>query len=136
MRSSWDTSFSVAADSLRFATAAAHGYFARLVVWTDNSPDQIAAWARRRGVAGASVEHFLVSEHVAHVLRLAGLSLNTGTINELDIARRVIALAAPDAICTDRPLELRAELEAAVRSADHDLRGDDRLLLRRALPLP
>lgn len=118
------------------ATAAAHGYFARLVVWTDNSPDQIAAWARRRGVAGVSVEDFLVSDHVARVMRLAGLSLNTGTINELDIARRVIALAAPDAICTDRPLELRAELEAAVRSADHDLGGDDRLLLRRALPLP
>jgi glycerophosphoryl diester phosphodiesterase len=118
------------------ATAAAHDYFSRLVVWTDNSPDQIAAWARRRGVAGVSVEHFLVSEHVARVLRLAGLSLNTGTINELDIARRVIALAAPDAICTDRPLELRAELEATVRSADHDLGGDDRLLLRRALPVP
>ena len=78
----------------------------------------------------------MVSDHVARVMRLAGLSLNTGTINELDIARRVIALAAPDAICTDRPLELRAELEAAVRSADHDLGGDDRLLLRRALPLP
>ena len=118
------------------ATAAAHGYFSRLVVWTDNSPDQIAAWARRRGVAGVSVEHFLVSDHVARVMRLAGLSLNSGTINELDIARRVIALAAPDAICTDRPLELRAELEATLRSADHDLRGDHRVLLRRALPHP
>jgi glycerophosphoryl diester phosphodiesterase len=94
------------------ATAAAHGYRSRLVVWTDNSPAQMAAWARRRGVVGVSVEHFLLSEHLARVLRLAGLSVNTGTINDLELARRVIALAAPDAICTDRPLELRAELDA------------------------
>ena len=95
------------------ATAAAHGYRARLVVWTDNSPEQIAAWARRTGVAGVSVEHFLLSTHVASVMRLAGLSVNTGTINDVEIALRVIELAAPDAICTDRPLELRAELDAA-----------------------
>jgi glycerophosphoryl diester phosphodiesterase len=94
------------------ATAAVHGYRSRLVVWTDNSPAQLAAWARRRGVAGVSVEHFLLSEHLARVLRLAGLSVNTGTINDLELALRVIALAAPDAICTDRPLELGAELDA------------------------
>lgn len=99
------------------ATAAAHGYFSRLVVWTDNSPDRIAAWARRRGVGGVSVEHFLLSDQVARVLRLDGLSVNTGTINEVELARRVIALAAPDAICTDRPLELRAELEALAAPA-------------------
>jgi glycerophosphoryl diester phosphodiesterase len=94
------------------ATAAAHGYFSRLVVWTDNSPAELAAWARRRGVGGVSVEHFLLSGHLARVLRLAGLSVNTGTINEIELARRAIALAAPDAICTDRPLELQAELDA------------------------
>jgi hypothetical protein len=94
------------------ATAVAHGYFSRLVVWTDNSPDRIAAWPRRRGVGGVSVEHFLLSDHVARVLRLAGLSVNTGTINDVELARRVIAMAAPDAICTDRPLELQAELDA------------------------
>lgn len=94
------------------ATAAAHGYRSRLVVWTDNSPAQMAAWARRRGVAGVSVEHFLLSAHLARVLRLAGLSVNTGTVNDIELALRVIALAAPDAICTDRPVELRAELDA------------------------
>jgi glycerophosphoryl diester phosphodiesterase len=94
------------------ATAAAYGYFARLVVWTDHSADQLAAWARRRGVGGVSVEHFLLSDHLARVLRLAGLSVNTGTVNEVELARRVIEVAAPDAICTDRPLELRVELEA------------------------
>ena len=99
------------------ATAAAYGYFSRLVVWTDNSPAELAAWARRRGVAGVSVEHFLLSAHLARVLRLAGLSVNTGTINEIELARRVIELAAPDAICTDRPLELQAELDALAEPA-------------------
>lgn len=94
-------------------TAAAHGYQSRLIVWTDNYPEQMAAWALRTGVAGFSVEHFLLSARLAKVLRAAGLGVNTGTINELELARRAIELAAPDAICTDRPIELRAELDTA-----------------------
>ena len=93
--------------------AAAHGYRSRLIVWTDNSPEQMAAWALNSGVAGLSVEHFLLSARLARVLRSAGLSINTGTINGVDLALRAVELAAPDAICTDRPIELRAELEDA-----------------------
>ena len=93
--------------------AAAHGYRSRLIVWTDNSPEQMAAWALNSGVAGISVEHFLLSARLATVLRKAGLSINTGTINDLALALRAVELATPDAICTDRPIELRAELEAA-----------------------
>lgn len=100
------------------ATAAAHGYRSRLIVWTDNSPEQMASWAVRTGVAGFSIEHFLLSRRLAQVLRSAGLSVNTGTINEVELALRAIELAAPDAICTDRPLELRAELDAAGLDAD------------------
>lgn len=95
------------------AAAAAHGYSSRLIVWTDNSPEQMAAWALRSGVGGISVEHFLLSTHLAHVLRDAGLTINTGTINEVELALRAIELATPDAICSDRPIELRAEIETA-----------------------
>ncbi len=92
------------------AAAATRGYRSRLVIWTDNSPERIAWWAVSRGIAGVSIEHFLLSAQLADVLRGAGLSVNTGTINDVELARRAIAVAAPDAICTDRPLELRAEL--------------------------
>lgn len=95
------------------ATAAALGVRARLVTWADSSPRQVAAWARDRGVAGISIEHFLLSAELARSFRSAGLSVNTGTINDPALARRTIELARPDAICTDRPLELRGELEAA-----------------------
>jgi hypothetical protein len=43
------------------------------------------------------------------VFRLAGLSVNTGTVNDAELLARVTELALPDAVCTDRPAELRAE---------------------------
>lgn len=92
-------------------TAAARGFRSRLVVWTDHEPERLAAWARDHRVAGVSIEHFLLSGEMAGALRSAGLSVNTGTINEIELALRAITLAAPDAICTDRPIELRVELD-------------------------
>jgi hypothetical protein len=50
---------------------------------------------------------------LARVLRLAGLYINTGTINEATLLARVVELAAPDVVCTDRPGELRADAFAA-----------------------
>jgi glycerophosphoryl diester phosphodiesterase len=91
------------------ATAAAHGFRSRLVVWADYAPEALAAWAVSRGVAGVSVEHFLLSPRLVSVFRLAGLSVNTGTVNDAELLARVSELAAPDAVCTDRPAELRAE---------------------------
>lgn len=99
------------------ATAARHGYRSRLIVWTDNSPEQMAAWALESGVGGFSVEHFLLSARLAEVFRGAGLTINTGTINDLELALRAIELAAPQAICTDRPIELAAELETALAAS-------------------
>jgi glycerophosphoryl diester phosphodiesterase len=90
------------------ALAAARGYRARLVVWAEYAPEALAAWAVKRGVAGVSIEHFLLSERTVGVLRLAGLSINTGTVNHRDLLARVIEYE-PDAVCTDRPHELRAE---------------------------
>jgi glycerophosphoryl diester phosphodiesterase len=90
------------------ALAAAQGFRSRLVVWADYAPDALAAWAVKRGVAGVSVEHFLLGERLVRILRLAGLSINTGTVNHAELLARVAALE-PDAVCTDRPHELRAE---------------------------
>jgi glycerophosphoryl diester phosphodiesterase len=91
------------------ATAAAHGFRSRLVIWADYAPEALAAWAVSRGVTGVSVEHFLLSPKLVSVFRLAGLSVNTGTVNDAELLTRVTELASPDAVCTDRPAELRAE---------------------------
>jgi glycerophosphoryl diester phosphodiesterase len=90
------------------ALAAAWGFRARLVVWADYAPEALATWAVTRGIAGVSVEHFLLSERLVGILRLAGLSINTGTVNRVELLARVAELG-PDGVCTDRPHELRAE---------------------------
>jgi hypothetical protein len=46
------------------------------------------------------------------VLRLAGLSVNTGTVNDPELLLRMIGTVAPDAVCSDRPDRLRREAEA------------------------
>lgn len=92
------------------ATAAAYGFRSRLVVWADYAPEALAAWAVSREVTGVSVEHFLLSPKLVSVFRLAGLSVNTGTINDAELLTRTTELASPDAVCTDRPAELRTEL--------------------------
>jgi len=91
------------------ATAAAYGFRSRVVVFADYAPEALAAWAVSHGVTGVSVEHFLLTPQLASVFRLAGLSLNTGTVNDAELLLRVGELASPDAVCTDRPAELRAE---------------------------
>jgi glycerophosphoryl diester phosphodiesterase len=93
------------------AVAAANGISSRLVIWADYAPEALASWALRTGVDGISVEHFLLTERLVQVLRDAGLSLNTGTVNHPELLSRVLEFA-PDAIGTDRPHELRASVEA------------------------
>lgn len=92
------------------AVAAADGISSRLVIWADYAPEALANWALRTGVDGISVEHFLLTERLVQVLRDAGLSLNTGTVNHPELLSRVLEFA-PDAIGTDRPHELRADAE-------------------------
>ena len=91
------------------AAAAARGLRARLVTWADYLPEALASWAREHGIHGVSVEHFLISEQLVSTLRLAGLSVNTGTINHVEVLSRVMELGV-DAVCTDRPHELAREL--------------------------
>jgi glycerophosphoryl diester phosphodiesterase len=96
------------------ALAAARGLSSRLIVWADYEPEALAGWATRNGVAGVSIEHFLLSERLVGALRAAGLSVNTGTVNDAELLERILAFG-PDAVVTDRPHELRAE--AASRAA-------------------
>ncbi|MGH2954592.1 MAG: glycerophosphodiester phosphodiesterase [Solirubrobacterales bacterium] len=94
--------------SAAVAVAAAHGYRSRLVIHADYTPEALAAWAVQHGIAGVSVEHFLLSPALTRVFALAGLSVTTGTINDPELLLRVTETADPDAVCTDRPGELRA----------------------------
>jgi glycerophosphoryl diester phosphodiesterase len=100
------------------AAAAEAGVRSRLIVWADYEPQALAGWAARTGVAGVSIEHFLLSERLVGALRAAGLSVNTGTVNDAELLERVLAFH-PDAVVTDRPHELRAEVatRAAQRGA-------------------
>jgi glycerophosphoryl diester phosphodiesterase len=90
------------------AVAAAHGFRARLVAWADYTPEALATWAVRHGVFGVALEHFLLSPALVRPLRLAGLSVTVGTVNRVEMLESTLAFA-PDAVCTDRPHELRAE---------------------------
>jgi glycerophosphoryl diester phosphodiesterase len=89
--------------------AVAHGLAARLVIWADYAPAALARWAADRGLIGVCIEHFLLDGPAVAPLRDAGLSVATGTVNHVAIAERVLA-HAPDAITSDRPHELAAEL--------------------------
>ena len=107
-------------EILSFYTAACEqaarlGLPARLVVWADYEPDALIDWAARRGVGGVCVEHFLLRAELVARLRLGGLSVSTGTINDVFLARRAADLGI-DAITTDRPAALHREL-AAVKLA-------------------
>jgi glycerophosphoryl diester phosphodiesterase len=102
------------------AVAAEAGVRSRLIVWADYEPEVLAGWAVRTGVPGVSIEHFLLSERLVGALRAAGLSVNTGTVNDAELLERVLAFG-PDAVVTDRPHELRVEAasRAAQRGAAH-----------------
>jgi hypothetical protein len=86
--------------------AAQLGCIARLVVWADYAPAALVRWARRHGVGGVCVEHFLLSAPLMATLRGGGLSVTTGTLNELALLERVLPLR-PDAVTSDRPHALR-----------------------------
>jgi glycerophosphoryl diester phosphodiesterase len=89
--------------------AAARGLAARLVIWADYAPAALARWAAGIALRGVCVEHFLLGRPLVTALRGAGLSVTTGTINDAAIAERALAFG-PDALTSDRPHELAAEL--------------------------
>jgi glycerophosphoryl diester phosphodiesterase len=99
------------------AAAAKLGHRARLIVWADYAPAALAAWARAVGVRGVCVEHFLLHAALVDQLRADGLSVTTGTINDVELARRVARLGV-DAITTDRPAHLSAAASTTAHAPD------------------
>ena len=61
---------------------------------------------------GVCVEHFVLSGPLVAALRRGGLSVTTGTVNDVALLRRVAALGI-DAVTTDDPATLRAKLAVA-----------------------
>jgi glycerophosphoryl diester phosphodiesterase len=92
--------------------AAAEGFRSRLVIIADYEPEALAAWAVARGVSGISVEHYLLTERIMRPMRLAGLGVSTGTVNEPELLERVLPLRV-DSICTDRPHAIAAWAQVA-----------------------
>ena len=86
--------------------AAAAGFRTRLVIWADYAPEVLAGWALRHGVSGVKVEHFLLSDELVGRLRAAGITVSTGTVNDVELLEKVLH-AQPRCITTDRPHELR-----------------------------
>jgi glycerophosphoryl diester phosphodiesterase len=91
--------------------AAAAGFRTRLVIWADYAPVVLAGWAMRHGVTGVKVEHFLLSDVLVGTLRAAGITVSTGTVNDVELLEKVL-VSQPRCITTDRPHELRAEAVA------------------------
>jgi glycerophosphoryl diester phosphodiesterase len=89
--------------------AVARGLAGRLVVWADYAPAALARWAANLAMCGVCVEHFLLGRPLVAALRDAGVSVTTGTVNHAAVAERALAYA-PDAVTSDRPHQLAAEL--------------------------
>jgi glycerophosphoryl diester phosphodiesterase len=94
------------------ALAAGLGFRTRLIIISEHTIAALAQWARRAGVHGVCVEHFLLSPALVATLRAAGLSVTTGTVNHPAMLARLLPLGL-DAITSDTPHALRHALDAA-----------------------
>jgi glycerophosphoryl diester phosphodiesterase len=92
--------------------AAGLGFRARLVVIAGYQIPALAAWGRRIGLHGVCVEHFLLTPTLLQPLEAVGLSVTTGTVNHGALLAPLLRLGL-DAITSDAPHELRAELSDA-----------------------
>jgi glycerophosphoryl diester phosphodiesterase len=91
--------------------AARCGFRARLVLCADCPVEALAAWAESAGLYGVCVEHFLLTPAVFEPLAARGLSVTTGTVNHATLLEPLLGLGI-DAVTSDRPHELKAELHA------------------------
>jgi glycerophosphoryl diester phosphodiesterase len=83
---------------------------ARLVAWADYDPGGLVDWVRRRDIGGVSLEGFMVLPEMRERLKAAGISLSVGAVNAVDQLERLLPLE-PDILVSDRPHELRRELD-------------------------
>ena len=81
----------------------------RPIIATPYTPQALARWAVDHGITGVVLEAPFWSAHHLDIWRSAGLSLASGVCNDAGFAGLLLAFE-PDAIATDRPHELRAEL--------------------------
>ena len=86
------------------------------MTWADYAPDALGRWARRSGVGGVCIEHFLLHPELVACLRAHGLSVCTGTINDPSLAARAASLGV-DAITSDCPSDLRSRMAARAVAA-------------------
>ncbi len=92
--------------------AAASGWDTRLIVAAPHQPRALRQWAVEHGISGLILEaEFWAAGHVDE-WRGAGLSLMSGVCNDATLAR-LLERYEPEAIATDRPIELRHELLAS-----------------------
>ncbi len=93
------------------ALAARLGFRSRAIVIADYRIDELAEWARRSGIHGVCIEHFLLSPELVDTLQAADLSVTTGTINHPEMLPSLLPLVV-DAITTDAPHALLDALRA------------------------
>jgi glycerophosphoryl diester phosphodiesterase len=91
--------------------AASHGVPSRLIIACAYLPDSLAQWCVDTGVTGIILEAHYFSPTPVDTLREAGLSITSGLANEAWLVRKVLEYG-PDALSTDRPHEIEAELRA------------------------
>ncbi|HSJ17473.1 MAG TPA: glycerophosphodiester phosphodiesterase [Solirubrobacterales bacterium] len=89
--------------------AVEQGVDARLVAWADYAPAALVEWVKSRGIAGMSLEGFILSEELAATIHDAGLTISAGAVNTPDQGRRMLELGV-EILVSDRPHELRDEL--------------------------
>jgi hypothetical protein len=81
------------------------------VIIADYHVSALAAWAKRIGLYGVCVEHFLLSAQLLASLRQAGLTVSTDTVNHPELLAPLLPLSV-DAITSDCPHQLRAAAAA------------------------
>ena len=91
------------------------GVAARLVIWADYTPHELASWAREHGIEGVSVEGFILSERLHQPLKEAGLTISAGAVNSTEQLGLVLPFR-PEVLVSDCPLELRGALDARLQT--------------------